>query len=452
MSGLLVASLAAQTKVTLPKNKYTPEQDVKLGLEAAESVRKELPLFDDGRTREYVQDLGQRIVAVIPAEYKQPLFRYTFEVVNQKEINAFALPGGPMFVNRGMIEAATTEGEVMGVMAHELSHVLLRHGTAQATEGQKFQIGSVLGQVAGAVIGGGLGNVIAQGANLGFGTYFLKYGRKYEKQADILGAQIMARAGYDPRDMANMFKTIEKQGGGGGPEWLSSHPNPGNRSEYIQQEAKLLPVTGPGRSNGEFQQMKARLKEMSPAYTAEQIAKMQKQGRVSDTSTASPPRTVNVGPPSRRFRTHTASNLRISVPDNWAPQQSGNSLMYAPEGAFFRSNGGTAFTHGVQVGVSNAQTRDLERETNALIEGFSKSNPELRWGGAFRRTSVANRDGVTTTLRNVSEVTGEREVVDLSTAFLSEGTMLYVIGVAPESVANSYAEVFARIREDLRTR
>ena len=162
------------------------------------------------------------------------MFEYSFTPVNLKDINAFALPGGPMFVNRGMIEAATTEGEVAGVMAHELAHVLLRHGTANATKAQGFQIGALAGAIAGAVIGGGWGEVISQGSQFGLGTWLMKYSREYERQADLVGAQIMARAGYDPRALAHMFETIQKQGGSGGPEWLSSHPNPGNRTQVHQ--------------------------------------------------------------------------------------------------------------------------------------------------------------------------------------------------------------------------
>ena len=136
-----------------------------------------------------------------------------FETVNVRDINAFALPGGPMFVNRGMIEAANNEGEVAGVMAHEISHVVLRHGTAQAGKATKYQAGQIAGAILGAIVGGGVGSAIAQGTQFGLGAAFLRYGREYEKQADLEGAQIMARAGYDPRDMANMFKTIEQTAG-----------------------------------------------------------------------------------------------------------------------------------------------------------------------------------------------------------------------------------------------
>src|SRR5205814_4647207 len=122
-----------------------------------------------------------------------------------------------------------SEGEVAGVMAHELSHVVLRHGTAQASKATKYEIGEVAGAILGSVIGGTWGNVIAQGTRFGLGTAFLRFSREFEHDADIEGTQIMARAGYDPRDMANMFRTIEKQGGSSGPEWLSDHRNQGKR-------------------------------------------------------------------------------------------------------------------------------------------------------------------------------------------------------------------------------
>ena len=223
-------SALGQTRISAPKNKYNIRDDVQAGQQAAQEVERQMPILRDSSIQSYVSDVGQRLVAAIPQEFQHPEFRYSFKVVNARDINAFALPGGPMYVNRGMIEAARNEGEMAGVMAHEISHVALRHATAQATETQKAQIGSVLGQIAGAVIGGGLGQIIGGASQVGFGAWALKYSRKYESQADILGAQIMARAGYDPRDLANMFRTIEQQGGrSSGPEWLSSHPNPGNR-------------------------------------------------------------------------------------------------------------------------------------------------------------------------------------------------------------------------------
>ena len=174
-----------------------------------------------------------------------------------------------MFVHRGMFDAAAAEGEVVGVMAHELSHVLLRHGTANASKAQNpwLQLGQLAGAVGGAVVGGSVGGVIAQGSQFGLGTLLLKYSREYEKQADLLGAQIMARAGYDPRQLARMFETIEresKSSGGGGPQWMSSHPNPGNRTVYITKEAEMLKLGTPADQGG-FQPIKAAFAAMPPA-------------------------------------------------------------------------------------------------------------------------------------------------------------------------------------------
>src|SRR5204862_4322720 len=218
-----------------------------LGREAAAEVRKQYPIIRDERISSYLSKLGDRLVSAAPPELNKSVYEYSFTPVNLKEINAFALPGGPMFVHRGMFDAAASEAEVVGVMAHELSHVLLRHGTANASKAQNpwLQIGQLAGQIGGAVVGGGVGSAIAQGSQFGLGTVLLRYSRDFEKQADILGSQIMARAGYDPRALANMFETIEREaasGGGSGPQWMNSHPNPGNRTQYITREAAALTI------------------------------------------------------------------------------------------------------------------------------------------------------------------------------------------------------------------
>src|SRR5580765_527661 len=178
---LSVSVVGAQTKITPRNNKYNPSDDVKLGRDAAAKVEQQLQLLRDDAGTSYVSDIGQRLVDSIPPELRHPEFRYTVKVVNVKEINAFALPGGPMYVNRGMIEAARNEGEVAGVVAHELSHVALRHGTAQATKATKYEIGTIAGAVLGAIVGGQAGNVIAQGTQFGLGTAFLRFSREYER-------------------------------------------------------------------------------------------------------------------------------------------------------------------------------------------------------------------------------------------------------------------------------
>src|SRR5215208_6045908 len=125
----------AQTQIKYHSNKYSVQDDIKLGRQAAQEAESQFPLLRDETVRSYVEDVGRRLVAGIPSQFQHPEFQYYFKVVNARDINAFALPGGPMYINRGMIEAARTEGEMAGVMAHEISHVALRHGTAQASKG-----------------------------------------------------------------------------------------------------------------------------------------------------------------------------------------------------------------------------------------------------------------------------------------------------------------------------
>src|SRR5690349_15049753 len=160
-------ALIAQTQIKAPKNKYKVQDDLKLGRDYSTQVEREFPILRDADSTAYLESVGRRLVNSIPSEFQQPAFQYSFKIVNASDINAFALPGGPMYVNRGMIEAAKTEGEVAGVMAHELSHVVLRHGTAQASKATKYEVGQIAGAILGSIVGGGLGQVISQGTQFG---------------------------------------------------------------------------------------------------------------------------------------------------------------------------------------------------------------------------------------------------------------------------------------------
>ncbi len=445
-----VQILGAQTKITAPKNKYKPQDDVQLGREAAAQVEQQLPLLRDDNVTSYVSDIGQRLAAAIPAELRHPEFNYTFKVVNVKEINAFALPGGPMYVNRGMIEAARNEGEVAGVVAHEMSHVALRHGTAQATKATKYQMGTIAGAVIGAIVGGTAGSVIAQGTQFGLGTAFLRFSREYEKQADIEGSQIMARAGYDPRDMANMFKTIEQQGGPGGPQWLSDHPNPGNRYAYITKEAESLHVENARRDSGAFQSVQARLRQMSPAPSTEEATRTAGNRRTNGPVGTSGRISNNVERPSSRFTSYTEGNLfRVSVPANWREMPGNNSVTFAPEGGYGAVNEQSVFTHGAEMGVARNESHDLQTATDELIQSLSQSNPRMRRDSGYDRGNIGGRQGLRTILTNQNDATGRTERVSLYTTLLSDGTLFYMIGVAPDNEFGEYDRVFNKVAGSL---
>ena len=218
------------------KNSYSPKQDVELGQQAAAEIRQQMPMLNDERVEDFAERIGDRLIDVIPAEYRQPEFRYSFDVVNLREINAFALPGGPMFLHRGMIAAAKSEAEVAGVMAHEIAHVVLRHGTAQATKGQKFQPARCR-QVLGRVSGG----VLAQSSRrAAAGPALLPQIRRVEREAN-LSARSHGSAGYDSGRWP-AFETSRSRGEAAA-RVLRSHPNPGPRPA-INREAAMLKVEG----------------------------------------------------------------------------------------------------------------------------------------------------------------------------------------------------------------
>ena len=448
----VTASLAvAQTRITAPKNKYTPAQDVELGQQAAKEVEQQLPLLRDDGIESFVDRIGRRLVQVMPPEMEHREFRYSFKVINVREINAFALPGGPMYINRGMIQAAGVEGEVAGVMAHELSHVILRHGTAGATKAQPFEIGAVAGAIVGAIIGGNVGEVVSQGTQFGLGTYFLRYSREYEKQADLLGVQLMARAGYNPLDLMHMFQTIEKQGGSGGPQFLSDHPNPGNREAYIKEEASHLRIEGQAGDSPEFARVQDRLRSMSPAPTTEQATRKQTPTRSRQPAPDARNAGTRVAPPSSRYKTYTEGNLfRVSVPDNWKEVATNSSVKFVPDGAYGEVQGHPVFTHGVELGFTRNEIHSLQEATQEFIDGLSQSNPSLRATGGLKNTKLSGRNGLTATLTNVSETTGRGETVTVFTTLLRDGNLFYCIAVAPQDEYQAYQRSFQRVAQSIR--
>ena len=238
-------------------NLFSKEQDVQLGRETAAEVRKQMTLANDPFLNEYVNRVGRRLVA--SQEAQESRFPFSFEVVADPSINAFALPGGPMFINTGLLKAVDNEAQLAGVMGHEMSHVILRHGTNQASKRNLIQLPAVLAaQMAGN--SSMMGQLAQLGIGLGANSVFLKFSRSAESQADLMGSHLMAEAGYYPMEMARFFTKLSAQGGGARGEvaqFFSDHPNPDNREKAIEQEARVLPQQKYGYQSGEFSRMKS---------------------------------------------------------------------------------------------------------------------------------------------------------------------------------------------------
>jgi predicted Zn-dependent protease len=238
-------------------NLFSVQQDVQAGRQAASQVERQMPMLRDAQVTNYVNAIVRRLAA----QAGGPEFEYQAKVVNSTEINAFALPGGYIYVNRGLISAARNEAELAGVLAHEIAHVAERHGTEQATKAYGAQAGvGLLAQV----LGGrdrrlGLGEQII--GTLGVNAAFMKFSRNAEHEADQVGAQIMARAGYDPMAMATFFDLLQAQkrsNPNAVATFFSSHPPASDRSARIRSHASQL-GRGNGRQVGNLRAVQSRL-------------------------------------------------------------------------------------------------------------------------------------------------------------------------------------------------
>lgn len=238
---------------------YSLDREVALGRQMASEIDRSTPLITDPIINEYINRIAQNIV--LNSDAKIP---FTVKVIDAQEVNAFALPGGFLYVNRGLLEAAENEAEVAGVMAHEIAHVTARHGIEQASKGQLLQFGSIP-----LIFLGGLGGyVIQQVAGIALPLTFLKFSRGAEKEADRLGAQYMWASGYDPNALITFFEKLqaqEKRKPGTLEKVFSTHPMTGDRITEVRQLIERFPDRGEYQlSTSEFKEVKSRLMASRP--------------------------------------------------------------------------------------------------------------------------------------------------------------------------------------------
>jgi beta-barrel assembly-enhancing protease len=393
----------------------TRDQQTQLGLQAAGEVYKQMPVLpDSSRETQYIQRLGKRLVAVIPPDHSWP---FQFHVIAQKEINAFALPGGAMFVNIGTIQAADNEAQLAGVMAHEMSHVYMQHSAKQQ---EKSSLLGGLAGLAGGIAGsmGGIWGTLAQGGiQMGAGTLMLKYSRGDESQADAVGAIILWKANYNPVALADFFEKIEAQGGSG-PQFLSDHPNPGNRRIAIQKEIADWPARKYARDNPEFASARKEATSVH-AYSAQEIADGAKNGQwvaenqrngavfagtASGGQAAAPPESTPAATqanvqaippapitdiqPSSIFRQANLNMLKIVRPENWEVlqnQQQDSATIAPPPGV-----SGSAVAYGVVIQRLQGPDRDtsVPQMTAAIVKNLRSGDANMKQSGGIQTISV----------------------------------------------------------------
>jgi Zn-dependent protease with chaperone function len=458
----LVAGVAeGQTKVNPGWNMFSAQQDVEIGAQSAAEAERQLPLVRDADVEAYVNRIGQKLAANAGG----PQFQYRFRVINASDINAFALPGGFVYLNRGIIENARNEGEVAGVLAHEIAHSALRHGTHQASKAYAAQAGL---QILGGLLGGKVGNNTAQILNtvggVGLNALFLKFSRELETQADVRGAQILAASGYTPADMVSFFNTLAKVDTSKKTTWLSNHPAPPDRIARIEKERQLLrEPTTPTQNVAQLNNIKSDLRGYGPARTTSQIAQ-------SSNSGGNPPMTSSgtsigqVPAPSSSLRKYTNRNgaYAISYPSNWRVYDSGGfGVTIAPEGGIGDAGGRTEVVYGLIVNhyepfgnSSRSYLRDgtqsrsvtMQDATNDLLAQIQKSGPHLRViSGSGQQLKLDGKTAMAASLRGTNPNTRVNERVTVVTRALPDGHLIYMLFVTPEQDASRYSSVLNNI-------
>jgi hypothetical protein len=476
----LVCALApaarAQTKIEPRYNMFSEQQDIDLGKQASKEYEKKLPLLNDAVVTAYVNEIGGRLTA----KARGPKYPYSFRVVNSSDLNAFALPGGPLFLNRGVLESARNDGEVAGVLAHEIAHVVLRHGTANMTKATITQQGfGILGGLLGSRMKSQTaGDLVNMAGGVGAQMLILKYSRDAETEADVYGAQILARSGYNPGDMSGFFETLEKvskSNHSAAANFLSDHPTPDRRVERINEEAALLKLK-PARttSTTALGPVQAALKKLPAAPKAsEQVASGKGDGG-KNAPGASVPSTGTAGGGPVNFPAPAAQaaayknkkgNYKLSYPSNWqvVPGE-GSGVVIAPPGGVRDSGGKSVVVAGAVINryakFGNEPTGEddgvqasvaVEKAFDDLRDQVLQGHPELvkvpQSGRAYK-----SADGTAKGL--VYEATpksAQAQTVTIYAKQLRDRGIVYVLFVTPQSEAAKQGPALKAIVESLGT-
>jgi Zn-dependent protease with chaperone function len=437
---LIPAASAQRTQLKPGWNMFSPQQDIEVGKRAAVDAQKQLPLCNAPRVDAYLTELGTRLAQKLPTSGVQ--YPFEFRCVNDKAINAFALPGGYVFINRGAIEAADTEAQLAGVMAHELSHVALRHGTNQATKAQAAQgIFGIASGIFGDSTGGTLLTTLGAFAA---GGVLLRYSRSAESQADVMGTQVLYDSGYDPRAMAQFFEKLEAESKGKNPpEFFSDHPNPEHRVERVDEEIEKLGGLPPNakRDSPEFEAIKREVLALP-------VAKKLTPGAAGAAAAPSQP--------SGNFTGYQANSYTLKYPDNWKKyaDSKGSNVSFAPEGGIVDDGSGHgALAYGLIVDVAQAKGDPndwdaLNSGTQQVLRNLQQANPKMKISRQPERVRLNGHPGLSTYLSNDSPVGGQETDWVIST--LRPEGLVYFVCVAPQSAYDKYDKAFSAILDSVR--
>lgn len=410
-------------------------QDIEMGKQAVKEIEPTITVLNDPAMTDYIKRLGDSITKLIP---NSP-FPFTYKMVNDPEINAFCVPGGFVYVNTGILINAENEGQVIGVMGHEIGHAILRHSANQMSKGMLLQGLATAGAMYGEMKGGVAGMAAQLGGGLGAQLVMMKFSRNHEKDADAFGARLMSKAGYNPLELARFFEKMQQLAGGkqaaGVAGWMSSHPDPGSRSQLIEQEILAMPRASYTTDTGEFARFKAAAKAVKPA--AKKTVTTGGQG------TPAPDSSYVKGYSAFRGQT-----FELSYPKGWIAQGNpeADAVTVAPENGVKQQGQNVAIGYGIIVSRYKSQSGkgNLNNDTQALIQETMKGNNGMKQTGQPIQRTVDGQAALLTSFTSPSALENGNEVDMLVTIQRPDG-LLYLVLIAPESQWKNAESIFDQV-------
>jgi len=424
---------ADRTTVSPGWTMFSHQQDVEIGRQLANDLEGQHSLFTDRNSNVYLDSLGNQLAAHSPGDR----FTYQFKIIDDRSFNAYALPGGLIYLNRGVIEAAQNEGQLAGILAHEIAHVALRHGSSEISNAYSDN-GARRG------VRGPAASTVLSDVNIGFGPGAapLKYTREQERQADIAAVQILHDSGFDPRAMTQVFQ--QQNNTGRSSEFFAAHPTPLNFAAMVRTEMQNIGglPTNLRNDNSNFESVK------------DVVLSASESRRGLRSAADRPSSTV----PSTRMLTYSGGDIQFRYPSNWrvsedvlaitiAPRDGmvNGSLAYGMQMGTYDWRGGRNFGQGlVPLGDRPFAADSLRQATDQFLDHLRRSNPNMRNVRSVGQTRVDGMPALISQTTNESP-TGGLEADRIVTVLRPGGVLWYFIGVAPEREFNRYSAAFEDI-------
>ena len=448
-------------------NLFSVEQDLDVGRQSSLEIERQLKLVTSARTAHYLNSITMLLASRIPGA------KYPFQVraINSADVNLTVLPGGQIYLSRGLLSLTKSESEVAGAIAHAMSHVMLRHGTEQASRAYLSKAGlAALGGFVGSQ--GTTARIINTVGGFGMNAAFLRFTASDEYEADALGAEIMSNAGYDPVALATIVATLRREKGSARSEaYTTRHPPLSDRERRIRNLANVLRQ---GRSEivGGFNLMRWR---GGPSSTTAAAAIKSSSGTVEIRST---PQSIDVPAPSPQFTRFSSPDALVAIdhPSNWDAHQSGTAMSFAPAGAVLdRDDGAPNLVQGLIVNHYAPFEDDVERWNNSLTRNYAPFENRSRprgpledatddlvrqildansWltapTGSARAELVDGVKGYSIRLRGKSPLTGQTERVTVYTRMLPDDQVIYMACIAAGKNASTVERACTRMVQSMR--